>query len=207
MSPVPTADNAANPMPAGDPMQAQAPPSSTSQLPSAALDLAARIFDYARNGDEALIQYMEAGVPPNLTNNRGDTLLMLASYHGHTDLVRKMLALPRPPDANQLNGRGQSILAGVVFKGYDELIPVLLEAGADPLAGQPSAEDSAKMFNKWDDSLRQQFEAAKGRGIGARDAAPAVEDREEVRRVPGQGEQAAPAASASASAPAPVPST
>lgn len=110
---------------------------------------------------------------------------MLAAYHGHTALVRRMLSLPTPPDTNQLNGRGQSILAGVLFKGHDELIPILLEAGADPLAGQPNAEDSAKMFNKWNEELKGMFEGARGRGIGARDAPPPVEDREEVRRVPG----------------------
>lgn len=110
---------------------------------------------------------------------------MLASYHGHTSLVQRMLALPNPPDTNQLNGRGQSILAGVLFKGHSDLIPILLEAGADPLAGQPNAEDSAKMFNKWDDQLKAAFEGARGRGVGARDAPPPVEDREEVRRVPG----------------------
>lgn len=116
---------------------------------------------------------------------------MLACYHGHTALVQRMLALPTPPDTNQLNGRGQSILAGVVFKGHNELIPTLVQAGADPLAGQPSAEESAKMFNRWEGDenaeTRRLFETAPGRGRGARDAAPAVEDREEARRVPGSG--------------------
>ena len=77
---------------------------------------------------------------------------MLTAYHGHTSLVRQLLALPNPPDTNQLNGRGQSILAGVVFKNHAEIVPLLLEAGADPLAGQPNAEDSAKMFNRWEDN-------------------------------------------------------
>ncbi|CAO1624814.1 unnamed protein product [Sympodiomycopsis kandeliae] len=188
MTPVPTSDHPTNPI--ADPMQqpAQTQPASVNELPTAALELASRMFDYARNGDLSLIQYMEAGLPPNLTNNRGDTLLMLASYHGHQELVEKLLSLQNKPDTNQLNGRGQSILAGVVFKGHTDLIPLLLQNGADPLAGQPSAEDSAKMFNKWDE-LKEQFENAPGRGIGARDAPPPVEDREEARRVPGQGPQ------------------
>jgi hypothetical protein len=116
---------------------------------------------------------------------------MLAAYHGHASLVQKLLALPRRPDTNQLNGRGQSILAGAVFKGHNDVIPLLLAAGADPLSGQPSAEDSAKMFNRWEgeNGLKEAFESAPGRGTGARDAPPAVEDREEVRRVPGAGPQ------------------
>lgn len=134
---------------------------------------------------------------------------MLAAYHGQTELVRQMLVeselaasstdaqIPVPagaegrswrgkPDPNQLNGRGQSIVAGAVFKGYDEVIRVLIEHGADPIAGQPNAEDCAKMFNKWDgeNGLQTLFEQAPGRGTGAREAAPAVEDREQARRVP-----------------------
>lgn len=46
MSPVPTSDNSSNPMgapPGSDPMQARPPPSSTSELPTAALELAAKV--------------------------------------------------------------------------------------------------------------------------------------------------------------------
>jgi ankyrin repeat protein len=157
------------------------------------------MFDLARQGSLDLLPYIEAGLPANLTNNRGDTLLMLAAYHGHAELVRAILNSSRsasgrsqasPADPNVLNGRGQSILAGAVFKGHDEVIKLLVEHGADPLAGQPNAEDSAKMFKKWDDEdgrkgLKELFEAAPGRSRGAREAPEAVEDREEQRRIPG----------------------
>lgn len=157
------------------------------------------MFDLARNGDALLLDYLSAGLPANLTNNRGDSLLMLASYHGHADLVRRMLVeFQSPPsqgrgwrgrpDPNQLNGRGQSIVAGAVFKGFDEVVRVLVEYGADPLAGQPSAEECAKMFGRWE-GYKELFEGANGRGVGGREVAPAVEDREEVRRVPGVGLQ------------------
>jgi hypothetical protein len=49
MSPVPTSDNTNNPTPGGeavqgqDPMQATAPPASVTQLPTAALELAAKV--------------------------------------------------------------------------------------------------------------------------------------------------------------------
>lgn len=47
MSPVPTSDNAQNPTAGGeavqDPMQATAPPASVTQLPTAALELAAKV--------------------------------------------------------------------------------------------------------------------------------------------------------------------
>ncbi len=47
------------------------------------------------------------------------------------------------------------------------------------------------MFNKWDGEggYKALFEGAEGRGKGGREAAPAVEDREEERRVPGVGLQ------------------
>lgn len=167
------------------------------------------MFDLARRGDQVLIDYLSAGLPPNLTNNRGDTLLMLACYHGHTDLVRRMLTecpqdaiRPTDPDnpvrewrgrldPNQLNGRGQSIVAGAVFKGYDAVVRLLIEHYADPLAGQPSAEECAQMFNKWhgESGYHHLFENAPGRGLGGRQAAPAVEDREEFKRIPGVGLQ------------------
>lgn len=47
---------------------------------------------------------------------------MLASYHGHTELVK--LLLQHGADPNRVNDRGQSILAGAVFKGEDAVIEV-----------------------------------------------------------------------------------
>jgi uncharacterized protein len=69
--------------------------------------------------------------------------LMLASYHGHAALAR--LLIQHGADPNRLNDRGQSILAGVVFKNEPELIDILLEAGADPEIGQPTALDSTRV--------------------------------------------------------------
>jgi ankyrin repeat protein len=47
---------------------------------------------------------------------------MLASYHGHAPLVR--LLLQHRADPNTLNDRGQSPLAGAVFKGEKEVVEV-----------------------------------------------------------------------------------
>ena len=113
------------------------------------VELATKIFDLARQGEtEALAAYVDAGVPANLTNDRGDSLVMLAAYHGHADAVARP---PRPRRrADRANDRGQTPLAGAVFKGEDAVIRALLDGGADPAAGTPSAVDTARMFGKTD---------------------------------------------------------
>ena len=45
---------------------------------------------------------------------------MLAAYHGHAELVK--LLIQHGADPNRLNDRGQSPLAGAVFKKEDEVI-------------------------------------------------------------------------------------
>ncbi|MCX4402138.1 ankyrin repeat domain-containing protein [Streptomyces sp. NPDC059837] len=111
------------------------------------VELATKIFDLARRGEaEALVAYVDAGVPANLTNDRGDSLLMLAAYHGHAEAVRALLE--RGAEADRINDRGQTPLAGAVFKGEEAVIRALLDGGADPAAGTPSAVDTARMFGK-----------------------------------------------------------
>ncbi|WP_049567819.1 ankyrin repeat domain-containing protein [Streptomyces sp. SBT349] len=111
------------------------------------LQLAAKIFDLARQGDTATVAaYVDAGVPPNLSNDKGDTLLMLAAYHGHADTVRVLLQ--RGAEPGRGNDKGQTPIAGAVFKGETDVVRVLLAAGADPAAGHPSAIDTARMFQR-----------------------------------------------------------
>jgi uncharacterized protein len=108
-------------------------------------EFAGRIFDLARGGEtDALVAYVDAGVPVDLTNDKGDTLLMLAAYHGHAATVLALLS--RGADPGRANDRGQTPLAGAVFKKEPDVVRALLDAGADPAAGQPSAQDTARMF-------------------------------------------------------------
>jgi len=56
------------------------------------IELAGRVFDLARFGaTEELAAYVDAGVPADLTNDKGDTLLILSAYHGHADTVAVLL--------------------------------------------------------------------------------------------------------------------
>ncbi|KXT14076.1 hypothetical protein AC579_788 [Pseudocercospora musae] len=119
----------------------------SSQLPPEALDLATKLFDFARTGQtSSLDQYISAGIPVNLTNHKGDTLLMLAAYHGHLETSKMLVA--KSADLDILNDRGQSIVAGAVFKGNEEIVKLLAESGADLAAGQPNAVEAARMFNR-----------------------------------------------------------
>jgi ankyrin repeat protein len=108
--------------------------------------LAAKVFDLAREGDtEQLTAYLDAGVPANLTNDKGDTLLILAAYRGHVDTVAALLE--RGADHARINDRGQSPLAAAVFKQSAGAVRALLAAGADPDAGSPSARATAEFFD------------------------------------------------------------
>lgn len=113
------------------------------------VELAHEMFDLARAGDgERLAAYVDAGVPVDLTDPAGNTLLMLAAYHGHAETVRALAE--RGADVDRLNDRGQAPLAGAVFKAEADVVAVLLAAGADPDAGAPSARETASMFGTAD---------------------------------------------------------
>jgi ankyrin repeat protein len=109
------------------------------------IELAGRVFDLARGGHtEELAAYVDAGVPVNLTNDKGDTLLILAAYHGHPETVGALL--DRGADHSRVNDRGQTALAAAVFRRSADAVRRLLAAGADPDAGGQSARATAAFF-------------------------------------------------------------
>jgi len=110
-------------------------------------EIAHFVFDLARTGDdERLAAYLDGGVPVDLTDADGNTLVMLAAYNGRPSTVR--LLAERGADVNRANDRGQTPLAGAVFKADTEVVRALLGAGADPLAGTPNAIETARMFQQ-----------------------------------------------------------
>jgi len=128
------------------------PPSSVRDLPPEALALAAKLFDMARQGETATLEaYLNAGLPANLTNATGDTLLMLAAYHDRPETVAALLG--RGADPNALNDKGQSPLAGAIFKGHVNVVRTLVQQGkADVRAGKPNAVECAAMFKRWEEA-------------------------------------------------------
>lgn len=114
-------------------------------LSEEAIELAHKIFDAARAGQtDFIISAVRQGVPVDLTDANGNTLLMLAAYNGWPATVAALAEAGA--DVNRCNDRGQSPLAGAVFKKELETAKILLKSGADPDAGTPSARDTAKMF-------------------------------------------------------------
>lgn len=103
------------------------------------------VFDLVRDGDlAALVERLDLGVPVDLTNSSGDTLLILAAYHTHPALVRELL--DRGADHTRVNDRGQTALAAATFRQHTEIVTTLLDAGADPTLGPRSAVDVAVVF-------------------------------------------------------------
>jgi ankyrin repeat protein len=114
-------------------------------LDEGTLAYAHRMFDLARNGDAAyLAAEVDAGLPVNLTNDKGDTLLILAAYYNHPETVAALLQ--RGGDPGRVNDRGQTALAAATFRQSESIVTMLLAAGADPHAGGPTAIEMAKFF-------------------------------------------------------------
>ena len=111
---------------------------STPALTAAELDFLHGIIDLARNGEtSALAAAIDSGVPVNLTNGAGDSLLILAAYHCHVGTVEMLLG--RGADTERVNDRGQTALGAATFRQQREIVQLLLDAGADPNAGGRSA--------------------------------------------------------------------
>ena len=136
------------------------------ELDEETLAFAHRMFELARHGHaDELAAYVDAGLPPNLTNDKGDTLLILAAYHQHLATVQALLA--RGADTSRANDRGQTALAAAVFRQNADVVHALLAAGADPDTGSPSARQTARFFElpemmqclEQSPSLRQQPDA------------------------------------------------
>jgi ankyrin repeat protein len=108
------------------------------------------LFQLTREGNAARVgRLLEMGLVPNLRDGQGNTLLMLASYHGHHELTR--LLLIHGGDPQLPNDRSQIPLAGAAFKGDLEMARLLIEFGADVNAVSPDGKTPlmfAAMFDR-----------------------------------------------------------
>lgn len=89
------------------------------------------LFDAARMGrDEMIPALLQAGVDIEVTDARGYTPLVLASYNGQLSTTALLLAQGARVDGVH-DAPGNTALMGVCFKGYAEIARLLIDAGAD----------------------------------------------------------------------------
>lgn len=117
------------------------------QFTEAELAYVSSLFDAARNGDTQLLSSaLDAGVPVNLTNSKGDTLLNLAAYLEREETVAMLLA--RGADTERVSDMGFTALVCAVFRGNEPIARALLEAGAGQNTGHQHAQDVARVFGQ-----------------------------------------------------------
>lgn len=103
------------------------------------------IFDLAREGKATALESLLAqGIPADLTDAKGNTLLILAAYHQHPELVK--LLLNREASIDSLNDRGQTALICAVFRDNQEIAQLLIEAGANLNIGFQKPLEVAEFF-------------------------------------------------------------
>jgi ankyrin repeat protein len=123
----------------------QESPHGTPDLSDEELAFLHSTFDLARNGEaEKLLALVDQGIPADLTDPKGDTLMILAAYNGHNALVQGLAE--RGADVNRLNDKGQGALTCAVFRQNEALARWLLENGADPRLGPQNALAVTDMF-------------------------------------------------------------
>jgi len=87
-------------------------------------------FDFARQGrNQSLAKMLRHGLPVNLADAKGNTLLMLATCNGNLETARMLLE--SGAEVDRRNDRGQTPLGGAAFKGHGEIVSLLLDHGAD----------------------------------------------------------------------------
>jgi len=108
-------------------------------------EVVAGVFDLARRGlTGELGEMIDAGVPVDTRNGRGDTLLIVAAYQQNAETVVELLR--RGADTAAVNGMGQTAIACAVFRNDEHILRALLDAGADPGVGSPTGIEIADQF-------------------------------------------------------------
>lgn len=80
--------------------------------------LKARYFGAARQGNTDLLEaFYNAGVSPDVADEKGYTALILSAYHGHSATVEYLITHAHA-DPCQEDNKGNSALMGAIFKGH-----------------------------------------------------------------------------------------
>ncbi|AMM26902.1 ankyrin repeat domain-containing protein [Variovorax sp. PAMC 28711] len=114
------------------------------------IEFAQEVFRLARTGEaQTLAGLLQKGLPPNMSNHKGDTLLMLAAYHGHAEATKVLLEAGAEPD--RYNDMAQTPLGASAYKGSLQIVELLLSHGAQMNFAPPGGKTPlmfAAMFNR-----------------------------------------------------------
>lgn len=103
------------------------------------------LFDVARTGDLSLMRdLLIRDVQVDARDDRGNTALILAAYHGKADLVDALLTAGADP--NLVDARGNTALMGALFKGEAEVVRRLLRDPRTDVNLRNGAGQTAAMF-------------------------------------------------------------
>jgi len=126
-------------------------------------------FDAARQGDvTTLAAYFSSGFDVNIVNDKGDTLLILATYYGHEEAVGLILQQPGVK-LDVKNKMGFAALTGAVYKNENGIVRRLIDQGADVNSANGSGQTAlmfAAMFGR-EEAARLLIQA--GAKVDARD--------------------------------------
>ncbi|MBC7542701.1 MAG: ankyrin repeat domain-containing protein [Candidatus Sericytochromatia bacterium] len=135
---------------AGELIMQRNTPTAAPDLDAQALGLVQDALQFARSGDfKALRNALDVGVAVDVCNDKGDSLLMLASDNGHMDVTG--LLLERGADPELRNLRGQSPLDGAASKGDLVIAMSLLASDANVNGTAPDGKTPlmyAAMFDQ-----------------------------------------------------------
>jgi len=130
------------------------------------------VLELVRFGDAAQLgPLLSRGLPANLLNQKGDSLLMLASYHGHLDAAR--LLLEHGADPELFNDRSQTPLGAAAFRGDRAMVELLLAHGARVNGAGPDGRTPLMLAAMFDRTEMVELLLAHGADLQARDTAGA----------------------------------
>ncbi len=99
--------------------------------------------------DDVAMLLMEHGADPSLTDDEGETPLYLGARKGYTEttVVEALLAHPKT-DVNAANDTGWTALHGASLRGREDMVKLLLLAGAEPTLRTKGGETAADLARR-----------------------------------------------------------